>query len=418
MHRFALACAFLLLTASGLVQGADGMRTLSGALFYLQRIALAPDSVVVVEFRDQQGQLQAESRFPTEGRQIPLPFALRIPITTRGTLRSALWSHGRPTWLSEPLAIAAGSEPQDVGEVRLHPFEAEGFATRMRCGETTIAIAFADDQAHLRIDGETLVLHPARSASGARFEAPGDPDTFFWSQGNEALVGVRGNRLPACVPAVPAAAEPFTASGNEPGWSLQIQGAQIRLSLDYGARVLQAALPPAQRDQDALRYVLPDAGITITIRDQRCDDDMSGMPHPARVVLETEGRRLQGCGGDPRDLLEGAEWTVTAIDGEPVPEAVEATLKFLEPDRIAGSSGCNRFMGGYELTGEGLSFGTLAGTMMACPEPKMAFEQQFLARLQQVARFELTAEGTLVLVTQGGQRITAARSTQGSHDAP
>lgn len=414
MHLPVFLLSLILLAASGMAQGEDGMRTLTGELFYLQRIALTPDSVAVVEFRDEQGRVRADSRFPTEGRQVPLPFALRVPVDTSGQLRGAIWSHGRPAWLSDPLAVAAGTEPRDVGEMRLHQFKPIGFGSRMLCGETEIEIGFIDDHARLRVDGETIDLHPAVAASGARFEAKGDPGTFFWSKGNTALVGLQGELLPECVPAVPAEPEPFSASGNEPGWTLQLNGGQIRLSLDYGTREIETALPPPQQDDGATRYVLPDADITVTVREQLCRDDMTGMPHPASVVVETDERRLQGCGGDPRDLIEGAEWTVKTIGGEAVPDDVTVTLQFLENDRVAGSSGCNRFMGGYELTGEGIAFGTLAGTMMACPEPQMEAEQQFLELLQQVARFEIDAGGIdaggrLALETNTGQQITAER---------
>lgn len=409
MHLPAFALSLILLAASGIAQGEDGMRTLTGELFYRQRIALTPDSVAVVEFRDEQGRVRADSHFATEGRQVPLPFALQVPVDTGGQLRGAIWSHGRPTWLSEPLAVSTGTEPKDVGEIRLHQFEPMGFASRMVCGETEIEIGFIDDQARLRIDGETIDLYPAVSASGARFEAKGDPDTFFWSKGNTALVGLRGQMLPECAPAVPREPETFSASGNEPGWTLQITGAQIRFNLDYGTREIEAPLPRPQRDDGATRYVLPDAGITVRIREQICQDDMTGMPHPASVVIETDERQLRGCGGDPRDLLEGPEWTIETIGGEPLPDEVSVTLKFLEEDRVGGSSGCNRLMGGYELTGEGLSFGTLAGTMMACPEPQMQVEQQFLGMLQQVARFQIDADGGLILEANTGQQITAKR---------
>jgi heat shock protein HslJ len=211
---------------------------------------------------------------------------------------------------------------------------------------------------------------------------------------------------------VPAPLETFSASGNEPGWTLSITGAMIRLSLDYGTRELEAALPSPQREDGATRYVLDDPGISVTIRDAICHDDMTGMPHPAQVVLETEEQRLRGCGGDPRDLLEGGEWTVTAVDDQPVPKAVNVTMEFLDDDRIAGSSGCNRFMGGYTLTGEGLSFGALAGTMMACPEQQMEIEQRVLAVLREVIRFEVPEPGTLVLKTHADDQLTARRSDQ------
>ena len=35
--------------------------------------------------------------------------------------------------------------------------------------------------------------------------------------------------------------------------------------------------------------------------------------------------------------------------------------------RLSGSGGCNRVMGSFELDGDTLRLGRLAGTMMACP---------------------------------------------------
>jgi len=161
--------------------------------------------------------------------------------------------------------------------------------------------------------------------------------------------------LPECVAAVPVETAPFRARGNEPAWGLEIKGDRLQLRLDDGTREIKAELP------------------------------------------------------SPASLLEGAEWKVRSLAGEPVPDAVAVSIRFLEDNRIAGSSGCNRFMGGYELTGEGLSFGQIAGTMMACPEPRMQIEQRFLGLLQTVTRFEIPADGQLQLITTDGQRITAER---------
>jgi heat shock protein HslJ len=205
----------------------------------------------------------------------------------------------------------------------------------------------------------------------------------------------------------------FSARGNEPGWLLQITDDAIRLDLDYGQRRIEAPLPPAQQSDGTTVYALQDQGIRVTIRDQRCNDDMTGMPYPATVSIDDDGRPegspLRGCGGEPSDLLEGPEWRVTSIAGEPVPDDVSVTLEFLEQGRVAGSSGCNRMMGSYTLTGEGLSFGALAGTMMACPEPQMQIEKRFLDHLQQVVRFDLDPDGGLVLATGGGDAIEAER---------
>lgn len=34
--------------------------------------------------------------------------------------------------------------------------------------------------------------------------------------------------------------------------------------------------------------------LTVTVTDEVCADDMTGMPYPTRVVVELEGRELRG----------------------------------------------------------------------------------------------------------------------------
>jgi hypothetical protein len=46
---------------------------------------------------------------------------------------------------------------------------------------------------------------------------------------------------------------------------------------------------------------------------------MADQTYPFTATLELGDTVLQGCGGDPRDLLTASEvWTVTEIAGEPI----------------------------------------------------------------------------------------------------
>lgn len=214
---------------------------------------------------------------------------------------------------------------------------------------------------------------------------------------------------PATYPAEAGRSGTLSARGNEPGWTLEIADQQIQLRLDYGERRIDADLPPADHEDGATLYELADPGIKIRIDSAPCQDDMTGMPYPLKVTLTEAERVLRGCGGDPGDLLDGDTWQVTSIAGEPVPEDIAVNIAFLDDDRVAGSAGCNRMMGHYELTGEGLSFGRLATTMMACPEPRMAVEQRFIKTMEKVIRFELSQTGELLLVTADQAQIRAQR---------
>ena len=62
----------------------------------------------------------------------------------------------------------------------------------------------------------------------------------------------------------------------------------------------------------------------------------------------------------------------------------------VQDNRVAGSGGCDRIMGGYELNGEALAFSQMAGTRMMCPN--MDDEQHFLQTLESVNRYKINGE--------------------------
>jgi heat shock protein HslJ len=100
---------------------------------------------------------------------------------------------------------------------------------------------------------------------------------------------------------------------------------------------------------------------------------------------------------DAAEKLAGSEW---GVPGEDKPY-----LQFTSGGKVAGSSGCNRFGGSYETADDGsISIGPLFSTKMACEEPVMSKEMQFLEMLQGAKRFE--RNGTrLALLDQSGKVI-------------
>lgn len=73
----------------------------------------------------------------------------------------------------------------------------------------------------------------------------------------------------------------------------------------------------------------------------------------------------------------------------------------LNEQRVAGFSGCNRLMGGYQLAEDRLSFSQIAGTMMACPQPAMDTERDFHVMLQKVVRWRIDGERLDLLDASG-----------------
>jgi heat shock protein HslJ len=124
---------------------------------------------------------------------------------------------------------------------------------------------------------------------------------------------------------------------------------------------------------------------------------MSGMPYPFSVTLTRNGTDLPGCAGDPARLLDG-EWTAITLAGTALPKGADVTLSF-DAGRISGLAACNRYSGSYTLTGEGLTFGPMAGTRMACPPPLMETESAVFAAFARVTQFDIAADGALLLKT-------------------
>jgi heat shock protein HslJ len=99
--------------------------------------------------------------------------------------------------------------------------------------------------------------------------------------------------------------------------------------------------------------------------------------------------------------LVGTSWRLEDLAGTPAVSGVEATLEFIEGDRVSGNASCNRFSGTVKLSGSSISFGPLAATRMACmSEPANAQETTYLKALNDAERFALDG-GSLQIFSKG-----------------
>ncbi|WP_187272297.1 META domain-containing protein [Zeimonas arvi] len=307
-------------------------------------------------------------------------------------------------------ACAAVPDAPPAGRVLAgeHGVREEAFAVKLRCDDRVLTVGYAGDRMQLRAGDELFALRPVPAASGAKFEAEADPATTFWSRGERAVVTLRGEPLPGCR-VVAHGSQAFRATGNEPGWRLEIYGPQLRFeTADGSVRVFRRSGEPVA-SAGAMTWSLQAAGgpLTVTASDAHCADTMTGMPYPKSVRIDYQGRAYQGCGGEPAALLQGPEWRVEDIGGAGIVDGSRVTLRFGDDGRVAGAASCNRYSGAYELTGEGLTLGRMLTTKMACAPALMQQEQRFLGLMAQVRRFEIAADGALALVASDGRRIVA-----------
>ncbi|MDX1436419.1 MAG: META domain-containing protein [Anaerolineales bacterium] len=98
-------------------------------------------------------------------------------------------------------------------------------------------------------------------------------------------------------------------------------------------------------------------------------------------------------------------WILTEMGGNPPVQGTAISAQFDGEGRVGGSSGCNNYSTTYEVSGNNLTFGeNIAGTLMACPEPIMAQEQEFFKVMANTATFEIQDE-TLTYFDEAGTEL-------------
>jgi len=93
----------------------------------------------------------------------------------------------------------------------------------------------------------------------------------------------------------------FRATGNEPGWLLEIrEGDSLVLMADYGTRRYEIVSPRPEIDQASGGRLFRQPGtpeaFEVVLIDEPCRDDMSGESFPTTVRLRLGERHLRGCG--------------------------------------------------------------------------------------------------------------------------
>jgi heat shock protein HslJ len=267
----------------------------------------------------------------------------------------------------------------------------------LHCGDRT-AIVRAGDVAELTIGARRWVMNPVASGS-FRYAAAQPLLTTLWVSGERATLVVEGQKWDECV------VEPFRARGNEPSWRLELDS---KLSFDTPEERLETSMPAMQSSANAARYMTAADGkpITVTVHERRCADSMNGMPYPHAVEVTVKGKTYGGCGGEPRSLLQGAEWVVQDVSGAALGNT-RVTLNFGADARAYGQGPCNPFEAGYQLTGEGLGFSLDTPTRKRCEPGLMQQEAAFFAVLERIRSFEIASDGVLVLRAGSSRKITA-----------
>jgi membrane-bound inhibitor of C-type lysozyme len=163
-----------------------------------------------------------------------------------------------------------------------------------------------DSKVWLFLPGKTIDLPRVTSASGAKYT---DGDILFWSKGSEAMLeagngrhtGCRNNPARAIWEHAKLNGADFRATGNEPGWYLEISNKRdILLVTDYGQTTYQftsATLQAEPHAESAVYHARNERDIVeIVVTARPCRDTMSGTAYPSTVSVIVNDKRLAGCG--------------------------------------------------------------------------------------------------------------------------
>jgi heat shock protein HslJ len=109
------------------------------------------------------------------------------------------------------------------------------------------------------------------------------------------------------------------------------------------------------------------------------------------------------------DAISEGSWMLVKLNGKPV-DSRDISLEFdAKARRAAGSTGVNRWSGGYELSGKSLEFGPLVTTRRAGPPEAMQLEGEFTQALESVTHVAGDAE-RLILSEGDKERLVFERS--------
>jgi len=142
------------------------------------------------------------------------------------------------------------------------------------------------------------------SASGQKYEKEG---VRFFSEGYEAMLDTpnehykmcMNNRYKAIWEDAKLRGNDFRASGNEPGWYLEIaeRGKKTLLVTDYGKEKYELVLPRpySSHNNRTLRYRIQ-GFLDILIENKTCSDSMTGHRLESSVHVNILGKSYKGCG--------------------------------------------------------------------------------------------------------------------------
>ncbi len=193
----ALFGSLLALTAAA-TESEHPLREVTGQIMVLERLALSEDTMLIVDVTSMQDDPVMGLRQSTSGAQAPFDFVLEVPPEEVLVLRVGLRSQDDVVWLSEPVAIAPGTTPLDMGPLRAPRIPLMGATALLSCGNQLVEAGMMPESLRIRLNEQVMTLMPQPAASGAFYVDDTNPATSLHLRDDTALLRIDGAELSEC----------------------------------------------------------------------------------------------------------------------------------------------------------------------------------------------------------------------------
>ncbi|MDR1579278.1 MAG: META domain-containing protein [Synergistaceae bacterium] len=259
-----------------------------------------------------------------------------------------------------------------------------GIAVILALGPAGAAGAVPTDTLTAEVNGKSYVLERTIAASGEKYEMTGDPSTYFWSKGDDAVFRVKGISYFRYVL--------IRETVNDDEIMLTADGKNYllkRAEAEAGARYEYTS------DPKTFLWCRSDETMLVI-----SGADYVGYDMLTPVVGEIWISNLT--------IPTGVEWKVTAIGDEKILDGSSVTMLFQSGGRVSGMASVNGYTAAWIASDGKLLITDGASTKKAGPEPLMEQEDKFLKLLPKINSF-IVREGGLSLITRDGLEIVLSK---------
>ena len=444
--RWIVVCCFFSVLASSISRAQSDNARITGTLAYRERIALPSDAVIDIQLQDisladTSAQVISEAMFSTEGKQVPFPFVLTYDpakivashrYSVRATIRSSdgmlmfattqaypVITNGAPTKVTlllhtvghgaapkvpkkKPAQIPPSTEnaaPEPPTPIQVQQTEAAAAEKAVAPPQPTeTAVPGKSPSPPAEPVAPTAETNPAvvpppspsQTAIPSQADADGYPPR---AESVESASNLASTKSQESLPTKEA-----TAEAAKSGAPKEKAPAEAAASAEP-AMGAPAQPPAAPHEPAAAEPALPDAPSAAT----QPETSRAGPEAP----IPSEATREVPATSKPLPLLADTQWRLLQLQGKAIvlqPTDRPMTLAFSpEGTRIAGSAGCNRYLGTYTENRGHLQLDPGGMTLMACADPAMQRERNFIAMLRSVDSFRIT--GSVLSLTSKGRMV-------------